>query len=316
VIETGPYSLIDYQALNDQLTSSASTPHRSHFRASVAERDGNRCVITTIPSMICDAVHIIPHANGNAYIHYVITQRRSLYDWHPANDIDIDMTENGMFLNKNIHALFGLGMCGLLKTPNFALRPDDIPRVIPGEPALPRVTLQHIKLAEGINPLHAIPQDDVLADWFGQENAPPSLILDYMYGVAVMKWRHAPDVLNLLNARHEDFAHLLPIQRSDPYEDDGDDGPDMDDPNDSDYVDEHKRPARRKGRRGTHHHSKDSGLCQAMDLVMELSMLVRGHPPGTTVAGILQKQQEEAEMRSRQIAREKVEGWLERGPAN
>ncbi|KAG6372989.1 hypothetical protein JVT61DRAFT_7036 [Boletus reticuloceps] len=40
-------------------------------------------------------------------------------------------------------------------------------------------------------------------------------------------------------------------------------------------------------------------------------MLLKGYPPGTTFDMICQKQEEEAETRSRQVAREKVQGWLE-----
>ncbi|KAG6374602.1 hypothetical protein JVT61DRAFT_3962 [Boletus reticuloceps] len=40
-------------------------------------------------------------------------------------------------------------------------------------------------------------------------------------------------------------------------------------------------------------------------------MFIKGYPPGTTIDMLLQKQEEEAEMRSRQVASEKVRGWLE-----
>ncbi|KAG6374622.1 hypothetical protein JVT61DRAFT_3985 [Boletus reticuloceps] len=42
-------------------------------------------------------------------------------------------------------------------------------------------------------------------------------------------------------------------------------------------------------------------------------MFIKGYPPGTTIDMLLQKQEEEAEMRSRQVASEKVRGWLETG---
>ncbi|KAG6369176.1 hypothetical protein JVT61DRAFT_1333 [Boletus reticuloceps] len=40
-------------------------------------------------------------------------------------------------------------------------------------------------------------------------------------------------------------------------------------------------------------------------------MFFKGYPPRTTIDMILQKQEEEAEIRSRQVANEKVQGWLE-----
>ncbi|KAG6378375.1 hypothetical protein JVT61DRAFT_14100 [Boletus reticuloceps] len=42
-------------------------------------------------------------------------------------------------------------------------------------------------------------------------------------------------------------------------------------------------------------------------------MFIKGYPPGTTIDMLLQKQEEEAEMCSRQVASEKVRGWLETG---
>ncbi|KAG6369228.1 hypothetical protein JVT61DRAFT_15593 [Boletus reticuloceps] len=50
--------------------------------------------------------------------------------------------------------------------------------------------------------------------------------------------------------------------------------------------------------------------CRAIDTAFAFSMFIRGYPPGTTIDMILQKE-EEAELRSRQVVREKVQGWLD-----
>jgi hypothetical protein len=65
VIETGPYPLIDHQALNGRITSSASTRRRTDFNESVVQRDGNLCVISSESAPLCDAAHIIPLAKGD-----------------------------------------------------------------------------------------------------------------------------------------------------------------------------------------------------------------------------------------------------------
>jgi len=59
------YHLIDYLALNEQITSSLQTPRRSRFREDVMERDGSFCIFTRETAVICEAVHIIPRSNGN-----------------------------------------------------------------------------------------------------------------------------------------------------------------------------------------------------------------------------------------------------------
>jgi hypothetical protein len=61
----GDYHLVDYQALNDRITSSEQTTRRSDFRRSIIQRDGDFCVITGTPGPICDAAHIIPRSKGD-----------------------------------------------------------------------------------------------------------------------------------------------------------------------------------------------------------------------------------------------------------
>ena len=55
---------IDHKGFNDESTSSAATPRRSHFRGDVCTRD-QRCVVTRKDPEDCDAAHIIPRCKGS-----------------------------------------------------------------------------------------------------------------------------------------------------------------------------------------------------------------------------------------------------------
>ena len=46
------------------VTSSRTSTRRGDFRADVLHRDGD-CVATGVPPTYCDAVHLLPHSNGN-----------------------------------------------------------------------------------------------------------------------------------------------------------------------------------------------------------------------------------------------------------
>lgn len=62
--------------------------------------------------------------------------------------------------------------------------------------------------------------------------------------------------------------------------------------------------------------AKDTLGCQGlkpMDAVMQISMMLKGHPAGTTFAVLEQKREEEAQVHSQQISQEKVQGWLQEG---
>ncbi len=58
-----------------------------------------------------------------------------------------------------------------------------------------RTTLQHIIPCRGRFP---IPQWDILADWSGLL-APPSILLDYVYGVAVIECWAVDDIQQILD---------------------------------------------------------------------------------------------------------------------
>ncbi|KAI0287669.1 hypothetical protein BC826DRAFT_1042991 [Russula brevipes] len=110
----GVYLLVDNQGLNDRITSSVLSDRCSLFRSAVALRDGNRCVITRWAASHCDAAHIIPHSKGDEYIQLVIADRRALYE-EEISSMDIDSTQNGIFLTKTLHSQFGKGHSQFLK---------------------------------------------------------------------------------------------------------------------------------------------------------------------------------------------------------
>jgi hypothetical protein len=61
----GDYHLVDYQTLNDRITSSEQTTRRSDFRRSIIQRNGEFCVVTRTLGIYCDAAHIIPRSKGD-----------------------------------------------------------------------------------------------------------------------------------------------------------------------------------------------------------------------------------------------------------
>ena len=61
----GQFAFVDYNALNERITSSSQTQRRSNFRRDVLERDGMFCVFTGETQDVCDAAHIIPRSKGD-----------------------------------------------------------------------------------------------------------------------------------------------------------------------------------------------------------------------------------------------------------
>ncbi|KAI0291863.1 hypothetical protein BC826DRAFT_911984 [Russula brevipes] len=293
------YHLVDPHSLNDRTTTSVLTLRRFDFRGAVALRDGDCCVVTRTDAPHCDAAHIIPHSKGDEYIQRVVTDRRLLYS-DDVSSMDINSTQNGMFLTKDLHSRFGKGQSQFLKTPNFALDTTDIPRVETGPMPLAasRVTMQHIIPAVGLD---RVLQRDVMADWSGP-SAPPSILLDFMYGIAVIKRWAVDGLRQMLDERHNDRFRDIPlIPRSDRADEDEDDGDiEPDDTSGGDYephgVGCHHR---------IHHKSEESELSRALDDAFYLAMIFRPAPPGVPTAGEIQEE------RSRQEGREKVQRWLE-----
>jgi len=161
-----------------------------------------------------------------------------------------------------------------------------------------RVTMQHIIPLDG---LYRVPQADVMADWSGP-SAPPSILLDFMYGIAVIK-RWATDGLQqMLHDYHRNhFADIPLVPRSDRAEEGQGQGDiEPDDPSDRDYV-----PPGAGRRHRIHHESEESEFSRAMDNAFYLAMMFRPAPPGVPTAGEIQEEH------SRLDGREKVQRWLE-----
>ncbi|KAF8955302.1 hypothetical protein BDZ97DRAFT_1858628 [Flammula alnicola] len=147
--------LVDYQALNGPITSSVSSDRPSKFHTQVKNRDAS-CVFTRNPGEDCDAAHILPRCKGNEYIQAVYNDRLPVYhilypSIYPSPEPesygmdDIDCIENGILLEPNLHGKLGRGKIALLKTPNFALKSEDVPRVERDTMPDSRITLQYMK---------------------------------------------------------------------------------------------------------------------------------------------------------------------------
>jgi hypothetical protein len=71
---TEPTAFIDYNVLNDPITSTSSSslaqtqPQHGDFRDDIIERDGPFCIFTQEPAEDCDAVFIIPRSKGDEVI--------------------------------------------------------------------------------------------------------------------------------------------------------------------------------------------------------------------------------------------------------
>ncbi|KAG8221107.1 hypothetical protein J3R82DRAFT_2630 [Butyriboletus roseoflavus] len=274
------YHLTDYQAFNDGITSTAATPRRTNFREDIRRRD-NSCVITGRSHEFCDAAHIIPNSKGSNYITYVVRDRSSLYEQLPFfldDDVDINCIENGILLRKDLHQEFGMAVIGFLNTPNFAMLPTDVPWIEQGPIPHSRTTLQYLmKPHTGRGSLE---QWDIRADWSRDElPPPPSILLDFMYGAAVVKRWGCNPLGDVLRKRFEDdFSKVLAEnpKHSTPEDDESEV-----------ELDLIQGTTTQIGTLGgqtegeTKHSQSDAsaGLLEAMDMVLYLSMMVKGTTP-------------------------------------
>ncbi|TFK17474.1 hypothetical protein FA15DRAFT_710758 [Coprinopsis marcescibilis] len=161
-------------------TSSVATTRRVRFRSDLSERDGGTCVLTGLTDVLCDAVHLLAHSKGNAYI-TMYTQRHSRDP--NGEDIvrDIDNIRNGLFLNKYTHAVLGTNVAFLV-TPNFAMTTADID---PNAPATERrYTAHNFRLNEPAGLSYAAPGTPLRTsdtpEW------PPNILFDAVYAQAVL----------------------------------------------------------------------------------------------------------------------------------
>lgn len=56
---------IDMDMANELVTSTTAMELDHSFRPQVANRDGNRCIVTGATAVVCDAAHLLPYGKGN-----------------------------------------------------------------------------------------------------------------------------------------------------------------------------------------------------------------------------------------------------------
>ncbi|EDQ99804.1 uncharacterized protein LACBIDRAFT_334685 [Laccaria bicolor S238N-H82] len=305
-VPEGDYRIVDFCGLDDQITSNARTLRSSNFHRDIMDRDGPACVFTMMGEADCQAAHLLPKSKGDEYIQLVLQDRQHLYnlDEEPV-DLTINSLENGLFLYVTLHNRFGRGSSAFLKTPNFALQPDDIPRVETGPMPSNRITLQHFEAMTSY--LQSIPQFD--ADMRGTGTPRPStIILDYMYGVAAYRrWGGGQEIKEVMQQRFMERYESIPIPIPDPqdFSDDTDTSLESDNSRDLSY---HPPVGRKQPRK------KDSDMSpemlQAMDDLHVLSMLIKGTTP-ELMAAERERQAEVEELRVKEASKMKVQQWMQ-----
>jgi hypothetical protein len=163
-----------------------------------------------------------------------------------------------------------------------------------------RITLQYLVVPHGRG---SVPAYD--AQFAGTNiSLPPSILLDYMYGVAAYKrWGGGQVINRAMQQRFAEHYQNIPIPPASPPSS-SDDGSENDDPNDPDYQ-RNTRP------RGRYHRSKMSdGMLRAMDDVLLLSRLLKGQSP-QSIAAEQQRQEEAADLRAMEASRAKVQQWMQ-----
>ena len=73
----GRCAFVDYDGLNDRITTTEGTGRRSDLRADVVRRDGPACVVTQVEEADCDAAHLIPHSKGDE-VRFVVSSYNHL----------------------------------------------------------------------------------------------------------------------------------------------------------------------------------------------------------------------------------------------
>ncbi|KAH8988298.1 hypothetical protein EDB86DRAFT_2051219 [Lactarius hatsudake] len=305
---------VDYECLNDSMTSTDQTSRRDNFRRKILARDGSFCVVTRDVEGSCDAAHIIPRSKGDEYILKVVRERWPLYDNEdPPPEIRIDEVENGVFLAKNLHAKLGIGEVAFLKTPNYGLDPTDIPRVEPSDRECPvptdHCTLHRLATPPGYDPVMAetfasagrLRRHDVAftlglnvdAVFQSTNSLPPVVILDYVYGVATYnQWNsRRPDktVHRVMGKyRKEHYINIPAVEPSPP----------------TDNYDGHYISTR-----------TGDVMTKAMDDLNAFLMFVRGITP-EEAAKRGEKRMEEEELKAQEASRSKVMEWMRTADAD
>ena len=73
----GRCAFVDYEGLNDRITTTEGTTRRRYFRDDVVQRDGPACVVTEVGEAHCDAAHLIPHSKGDG-VRFVVSSYNHL----------------------------------------------------------------------------------------------------------------------------------------------------------------------------------------------------------------------------------------------
>ncbi|KAH9050883.1 hypothetical protein EDB83DRAFT_2676602 [Lactarius deliciosus] len=330
---------IDHEGLNDSVTSTDHTPRRDNFRKDILARDKEFCVVTREPANDCDAAHLIPGSKTDKYIRRVVEDRSSLYGGTTPMIRGIDAIENGVFLAVDLHRKLGRGDVAFLKTPNYGLDPTDIPRVEPSDrqSRLPadHFTLHRLKKPPGYDPTTAAILEsagrlrpdiafkyglNVDALFRSTDLLPPTVILDYVYGIAAYKqWNSKRDdkaVHGVIGAYHN--KHYLDIPAASPsppagnYEGPSDESDD--EAHDPTYVpgnlvdchDPDHPPT--TSSRYTSTRTGDE-MAKAMDDLNAVLMFVRGITPDEA-AKRRERRMEEEELKVQEASRSKVMEWM------
>ncbi|KAF8964218.1 hypothetical protein BDZ97DRAFT_1660573 [Flammula alnicola] len=317
-IPDGEIHLVDYRALNDHtITSSVSSDRPSNFRTEVVNRDAS-CVFTRQPAVVCDAAHILPRCKGNEYIQTVYNDRLPVYhvlypSIYPSPEPesygmdDVDCIENGILLGATLHRMLAQGTIVLLKTPNFALKPEDIPRV-EQDTTMPdsRITLQYMER----------PSDDILSPVLQYDAKmsgsgaplPSTIILDYVYGVAACKrWPGGSQFQQIMKDRFEEHYKSIPPRPLSPSGHSSDEEAPAGDPADPDYRLGQGAAGGKHQRRHHCHASKE--MLRAMDGVLGLSMFIKGNTR-QSLAAERERRMKEGALRAQEASRAKVDQWL------
>ncbi|KLO05419.1 hypothetical protein SCHPADRAFT_727113 [Schizopora paradoxa] len=127
-VSQAPPKVFDVINAMDSRSSVGSTSslRDGSFREKILLRDVRCTMNATQDVQKCHACHIIPHSKGDDLI-------KELTSTYAATDTeivdDINDVRNGLLLHESIHPLLDHSDVAILKTPNFAMQPTDVPGI-------------------------------------------------------------------------------------------------------------------------------------------------------------------------------------------
>lgn len=212
-----------------------------------------------------------------------------------------------MLLYKALHLKFSRGAVAFLKvcrsvaynlvysecifqTPNFALNPEDVPRVEDGPMPSSRITLQHLEPPTGVFPIPA--RDAVFgAPQLRDENAPPpAILLDFMYGVAAYKrWGTGLEMRRMIHDKFMEEYQSIPVLQKR-----------------SNRIHSRSQPNYALPRLSN---QPRGSLSDAMDEMSVFLMYASGVTPEMRMAE-WQKEEEEKQLKNEAVSRSKVLEWM------